>query len=257
MSRRSSKTGSHFIKILMGDFSQRLRIPPDFVKHIVMDASQTAKLKVPRGRSWRVELSKMVTGTYLQDGWPEFVKDNSLKVSDFLLFEYDGNRHFTVRIFDKTACEREEVITCNTHQDTSGRIHRSSKKTCSDFGPHSQHILFGSGTNNQQSNPIDSPQTLRCNNTDSNKRQHMPTFINRCKKVRVEAVDVPMLKAESSMGVCQREPLTKEQEKAFENASSFSKDLRSPNCLLVMNKSSLHRAYMMVNFYLNSLYFIL
>ena len=55
------------------------RIPPDFVKHIVMDASQTAKLKVPRGRSWRVELSKMVTGTYLHDGWPEFVKDNSLR----------------------------------------------------------------------------------------------------------------------------------------------------------------------------------
>lgn len=136
-----------------------------------MDASQRAILKGPSGRSWRVQLSKRVTGTYLQDGWAEFVKDHSLKDSDFLLFRYDGNRRFTVRIFDKTACEREEVITCNTRRKSafsSGRTLRSTKKAYSDSG---HHPPTGTDTVKRQSDNVHSPHTSQCNNKVSAKRK--------------------------------------------------------------------------------------
>ncbi|KAJ0081075.1 hypothetical protein Patl1_10494 [Pistacia atlantica] len=49
-----------------------------------------------------------VVGNYvfLADGWPEFVKDNSLKIKDSLLFQHDGNMLFSVMIFDANGVER-------------------------------------------------------------------------------------------------------------------------------------------------------
>lgn len=85
--------------------------------------------------------------------------------------------------------------------------------------------------------------------------KHMPALKNnRCKKIKTEDVDVPMCRTYAKTACCSK-PLTKEREKAFENAKSFSKASRFPNCLLVLSKSNLFRAYMMVNFYLNSPFF--
>ncbi|XP_072959260.1 B3 domain-containing protein Os01g0723500-like [Typha angustifolia] len=105
----------HFFKVLLGDFTQRLKIPPNFLKHIFKEAAMQATLKGPSGRHWQVELVKDMKGTFLASGWENFVKDHTLKEHEFLVFRYDGDLNFTVLIFDTTACEREDVFSpkCN------------------------------------------------------------------------------------------------------------------------------------------------
>ncbi|XP_077218594.1 B3 domain-containing protein Os01g0723500-like [Tasmannia lanceolata] len=117
--RNSLERKPHFFKVLLGDFSHHLRIPPSFMKHISKEVSskRTAILEGPTNKVWHVELSQKTNGTYLQDGWQEFVKAHSLKVSEFLVFRYDGNMRFNVLIFDKTACEREDIFTSDSFQE--------------------------------------------------------------------------------------------------------------------------------------------
>ncbi|XP_077219145.1 B3 domain-containing protein Os01g0723500-like [Tasmannia lanceolata] len=116
---RLERKKPHFFKVLLGDFSHHLRIPPAFIKHISKDATykRTVILEDPSSRVWHVELSRKFNGTYLQDGWQEFAKAHSLRVSDFLVFRYDGNMRFSVLIFDKTACEKEDIFTSDSFQE--------------------------------------------------------------------------------------------------------------------------------------------
>ncbi|XP_020098318.1 B3 domain-containing protein Os01g0723500-like [Ananas comosus] len=130
----------HFFKVLLGDFAQRLKIPPNFLKHISTEASRTtnnskeasktAILEGPSGSKWHVELGKTAKGTFLTNGWPKFVKDHSMKEYEFLVFRYDGSMHFTVIVFDKTACEREDLfsVRAGRPQKLSSDIHYSVVK---------------------------------------------------------------------------------------------------------------------------------
>ncbi|XP_077218662.1 B3 domain-containing protein Os01g0723500-like isoform X2 [Tasmannia lanceolata] len=103
------------------------------MKHISEEASSkgTAILEGPSSKVWHVELSKQTNGTYLQDGWQEFAKAHSLRVSEFLVFRYDGNMRFSVKFFDKTACEREDIFTSFHGPKTQGWPPKKSL----DFGP--------------------------------------------------------------------------------------------------------------------------
>ncbi|XP_062220064.1 B3 domain-containing protein Os01g0723500-like [Phragmites australis] len=116
----SGERRPHFFKVLMGDFKKRLKIPPNFCKHIPWEASRKAKtlkeasmaatLEGPSGRTWLVVIRRSAEGTFFASGWPKFVQDQELRELEFLVFRYDGNTHFTAMVFDTTACEREDLI---------------------------------------------------------------------------------------------------------------------------------------------------
>ncbi|XP_057495735.1 B3 domain-containing protein At5g18000-like [Actinidia eriantha] len=98
-----------FFKIIVPDHNaEQLRIPPHFVmQHIANDASNRAVLRGPFGGCWDVELSKNVkSGMFLGDGWQRFVEAHSLGNNEFLLFTYNGNMCFNVRIFEQNGLER-------------------------------------------------------------------------------------------------------------------------------------------------------
>lgn len=76
------------------------------MKHIKKEESDTATLKGPCGGQWRVKLGQKENGTFLQDGWQEFIRDNSIREADFLFFTYEGNLCFSAQIFDKSGLER-------------------------------------------------------------------------------------------------------------------------------------------------------
>ncbi|OVA05167.1 B3 DNA binding domain [Macleaya cordata] len=84
------------------------------MKHISEEESDRAILKGPSGSQWHVKLCKTEDGTYLQDGWQDFVRDHSLCYYEFLVFRYDGNMCFNVQIFDKSGCEREDACSSKT-----------------------------------------------------------------------------------------------------------------------------------------------
>ncbi|GLT37271.1 hypothetical protein SLA2020_116010 [Shorea laevis] len=97
----------HFFKIILDDTGrcEKLRIPKEFAKRYGSDISSPVFLKVPSGAVWEVELKMCDDDTWLCNGWSEFAKHYSLGYGSFLVFRYEGNCHFHVIIFDKTALE--------------------------------------------------------------------------------------------------------------------------------------------------------
>ncbi|KAF3328455.1 B3 domain-containing protein [Carex littledalei] len=70
--------------------------------------TMTASLEGPTGRTWYTELEKTTTGVFFNAGWSKFARDHSLMEHELLIFRYNGCMSFTVVIFDKTACEKED-----------------------------------------------------------------------------------------------------------------------------------------------------
>ncbi|XP_078152328.1 B3 domain-containing protein Os01g0723500-like isoform X2 [Carex rostrata] len=68
----------------------------------------TASIEGPTGQTWYAELEKTASGVFFTTGWSKFVTDHSLKEHELLIIRYNGCLSFTVLIFDKTACEKED-----------------------------------------------------------------------------------------------------------------------------------------------------
>ncbi|KAM1474814.1 hypothetical protein ACFX2I_030782 [Malus domestica] len=114
MARKPNKPS--FFKILLGDFSQGLRIPPTFVrKNFNRRSLRKCDLKGPTGIRRTVELEDRENGVFFRNGWQGFVKDHHLEAGDLLVFDYDGETKFNVKIYDRSACEKDfEAAKMNT-----------------------------------------------------------------------------------------------------------------------------------------------
>ncbi|KAL6179081.1 hypothetical protein ACLB2K_050597 [Fragaria x ananassa] len=101
-----------FFKVLIGDFSKRLLIPPEFTKNLVWNGifSHKCALRGPSGLLCAVEVESTENGMFFQNGWKCFVKDHHLELGDFLIFRYDGESKFSFTIYDRSACEKDVEI---------------------------------------------------------------------------------------------------------------------------------------------------
>ncbi|XP_010266786.1 PREDICTED: putative B3 domain-containing protein Os03g0621600 isoform X2 [Nelumbo nucifera] len=108
----------YFFKIMLpGLPTQQLRIPPNFTRHISKRAAGRAILEDRKGYRWFVKLKQTSSGIYLGEGWQDFLVDHSILDNEFLLFRYDGNLIFNVKIFGKNGCERDaSTFTLKTDQ---------------------------------------------------------------------------------------------------------------------------------------------
>ncbi|XP_052194909.1 B3 domain-containing protein LOC_Os12g40080-like, partial [Diospyros lotus] len=96
-----------FLKVILDCKTDRLQISPDFEKHL-SDWSDTAVLKTKSGKTWNVKTCQTCKGLALVDGWQEFSRDLSLENGELLVFVYNGNMQFTVRIYGPNGLERLE-----------------------------------------------------------------------------------------------------------------------------------------------------
>ncbi|XP_030446954.1 B3 domain-containing protein Os03g0212300-like [Syzygium oleosum] len=97
-----------FFKFFMAEHSsERMKIPPAFLAYIKGKRPRAVSLTGPSGDSWTVGLIKEEGALYFDGGWPEFVEDHSVQTGDFLVFHYDGEAGFQVRVFDPTMSPRE------------------------------------------------------------------------------------------------------------------------------------------------------
>ncbi|KAK9942245.1 hypothetical protein M0R45_007921 [Rubus argutus] len=115
-----------FFKIMFPSYStEHLRIPPKFLRHIDYELSKRATLKLKRSSvySWNVKVIRSGRDVYFKDGWQEFLRDTSLGDKEVLVFIYNGKMCFSIKIFDKNACERMDFSDIKTHQNS-----RSSKR---------------------------------------------------------------------------------------------------------------------------------
>uniref|UniRef100_A0A8I6WUM7 TF-B3 domain-containing protein n=1 Tax=Hordeum vulgare subsp. vulgare TaxID=112509 RepID=A0A8I6WUM7_HORVV len=106
--------------------SSRLLLQHNFVKMLDDHRPQNMKLRQAGNRLrklWDVEVvfdadSRM----YLDRGWKQFVRAYDLGIGYFLVFRYDSNITFAVKVFDTTMCRRRYQ-----DDDDAGNGSRSSE----------------------------------------------------------------------------------------------------------------------------------
>ncbi|XP_062023517.1 B3 domain-containing protein Os01g0723500-like [Rosa rugosa] len=119
----ASKEPTFFKIIKTGFNTDDLRIPPKFRRHMLNELSETATLELKGSSkgSWTVQVSQIESDIYFKNGWQKFIKDNSLGDFEFLVFRYERPMHFTIEIFDKTACKRNNLVEKSTRADNTKR----------------------------------------------------------------------------------------------------------------------------------------
>lgn len=75
-------------------------IPSDFEKKYGITLSNPIFLRLPTGAEWRVSWIKRNDDVLFLQDWKKFAHYWSLKHPDFLVFKYEGESLFEVRIFD-------------------------------------------------------------------------------------------------------------------------------------------------------------
>ncbi|KAH7850988.1 hypothetical protein Vadar_005604 [Vaccinium darrowii] len=130
-----SESCPQFFKVyLPKQSSHRMRIPPDFVKYITRALPYKSTITSLEKRSWHVELKKVDGHLYLEEGWQQFVHDNSLQFGDFLLFYYGDNAQFYVKIYGKDGCQKKvsrptkEIFGETTHPQDNQTVKRRKSK---------------------------------------------------------------------------------------------------------------------------------
>ncbi|KAJ4826795.1 hypothetical protein Tsubulata_036572 [Turnera subulata] len=105
-----SKTGrpySLFYKLVFPrEFKEKkMRIPPKFVRYYRNELCDAATIVVPTGRVWPIGLSEKNKDIFFDMGCPRFLEHYSITEGQFLIFKYEGDSRFNVRICDTSCCE--------------------------------------------------------------------------------------------------------------------------------------------------------
>ncbi|KAE8781600.1 B3 domain-containing protein [Hordeum vulgare] len=97
-----------FFTIILEKSSSRQVLPDNFVK--MLDGHRPQNMKVRQAdnglrKLWDVEVAFDTDGSmYLDRGWKQFVRAYDLRHKYFLVFRYDDNATFAVKVFDPTMC---------------------------------------------------------------------------------------------------------------------------------------------------------
>ncbi|KAE8790455.1 B3 domain-containing protein [Hordeum vulgare] len=99
-----------FFTIILEKSSSRQVLPDNFVKMLDGHRPQNMKLRQAGNglrKLWDVEVVFDTDGSmYLDRGWKQFGRAYDLRHGYFLVFRYDGNATFAVKVFDTTMCRR-------------------------------------------------------------------------------------------------------------------------------------------------------
>nr|XP_011459754.1 PREDICTED: B3 domain-containing protein Os01g0723500-like [Fragaria vesca subsp. vesca] len=127
------------------------KIPSAFRKHILNELSIRATLTLSSSadKLWNVRVHKTERNIYLKEGWQEFLRDNAIGDSEFLVFGYDGNMHFSIDIYERTGCKRTVAPAIQGHQRST--FTNNTKRLCGrprKSGTAAEHTANGESSNN-------------------------------------------------------------------------------------------------------------
>lgn len=119
----------NFFKVVMpGHCTEQVEIPSSLNGYLENESPGVVSLRGPSGNTWLVELAANSRGLHLAHGWKEFFNDHRIQLEYFLVFLYEGQSQFSVRVFDKSGCEAHDAFLarpCNdtvTNDDEGGMI---------------------------------------------------------------------------------------------------------------------------------------
>ncbi|CAA2981300.1 B3 domain-containing Os01g0723500-like [Olea europaea subsp. europaea] len=104
---RKPKPKPSFFKVLIGNFTPRLRLPALFVLNYGEILPENVTLTTNSGKSWNVKLEQDEGEHYFSQGWVKFAEDLDLKMGTFLLFQLVDNSTFNVLAYGLSGCEME------------------------------------------------------------------------------------------------------------------------------------------------------
>ncbi|XP_044337197.1 B3 domain-containing protein Os03g0212300-like [Triticum aestivum] len=100
--------GFEFFEIVTEKSCSRQRLPDKFAKMLAGREPHKVKLREAGSglhRMWEVLVVFDGEGhMYLWPGWEHFARAHELQLEYFLVFRYDGDTMFTVKMFDNTMC---------------------------------------------------------------------------------------------------------------------------------------------------------
>ncbi|KAK6796224.1 hypothetical protein RDI58_003925 [Solanum bulbocastanum] len=132
--RQTVEMPPQFFKIILSPHASKLHIPDEFVIKYGADLRDVVFLEVPTGAIWQVKLLQNSNGTkWLNHGWNQFKEYYSIAIGYFLLFQYNGNSHFSVFIFDLSASEIEYLSGPNEDDNNNNNAklaHPVSRPNC-------------------------------------------------------------------------------------------------------------------------------
>jgi hypothetical protein len=85
-------------------------IPPAFIRHFNGAIPKKAILFDHTKKPWQVTLEQTEGRLCFKNGWQCFASDHSLELGDFLVFKYNRNSSFEVKIFSKYGCKKGETV---------------------------------------------------------------------------------------------------------------------------------------------------
>jgi hypothetical protein len=85
-------------------------IPQAFIRHFNGAIPKKTILFDHTKKPWHVTLEQTDGRLCFKNGWQCFASDHSLKFGDFLVFKYNSNSSFEVKIFDNTGCKKGETV---------------------------------------------------------------------------------------------------------------------------------------------------
>ncbi|KAK7291145.1 hypothetical protein RIF29_06058 [Crotalaria pallida] len=120
----------HFAQFLRTGFDQHLALPKPFSDNLKKKLPENVSLRGPGGIVWKIGLTTRDDTLHFTLGWQQFVKDNSLRENDFLVFKYNGGESlFDVLIFDgESFCEKAASYFVRKCQHTERGDGCSSKR---------------------------------------------------------------------------------------------------------------------------------
>jgi hypothetical protein len=104
-----------FLKVLFTEFMEKMPIPAKFMRrHLAAEPGlRRATLVSPLKKFWHVDVVRDGHGgdndVYVAGGWVEFVRANGLEEENFLVFRYEGNMVFTVKVFETSGCIKDYI----------------------------------------------------------------------------------------------------------------------------------------------------
>ncbi|ONK64859.1 uncharacterized protein A4U43_C07F30720 [Asparagus officinalis] len=147
-----------FFKVMFGDFRTSLRIPTCFEKHFGEKPMRRSVLRSSAGRKWEIKMGTVGDQVFFQDGWGRFISDNSINFGDFLVFFYDGDVGFDVKIYGATCCEKAVEFEV--------KIEAESESECSDYkspvNPGSDPLKVGRNKKARKSKEITAEKSKMC-----------------------------------------------------------------------------------------------
>ncbi|CAM0874651.1 unnamed protein product [Alopecurus aequalis] len=99
-----------FLKVLFSEFMEKMPIPAKFMRrHLAAEPGlRRATLVSPLKKFWHVDVVRDADDdVYFASGWAEFVRANGLEEENFLVFRYEGNMVFTVKVFETSGCIKD------------------------------------------------------------------------------------------------------------------------------------------------------